>query len=398
MLKKIGIFAILFFSVATVRAQGEESGPIINKIWHFSLGGGMLNSFSGDTNEELSKDGTVFDLNTRFSFLTEQANFDFHLGWMRTALQIDQEENTDIIVEEGGEGDIPDGIKTSEIITSLGTAGLSLRFRLGKWIEIGPTASVFFGSDASLSPDPEVYEDNSNIFAGANLFLILKSPEPKSLFSSRLFVEYLTDLSVEERKIDIFKIGLDFGFGLYTNKPKLIVKETTKVKYKIRVKYRTKVKKKTKVVTKLKEHYLVDAGFINFETDSYKINHQHRSYLYELARLLKSKSSFWEHIIIESHTDKRGSVSHNRVLSTNRANAVSKIFKIHGISAKRLIVRSNASKVPVARGQSGVDLAKNRRVEIMIRGPQSTNQLKKKIVILQQKYRMPSTCQGRDCT
>ena len=395
---KVAIIITILLLGAPIRAQEEDGGPIINKLWHFSLGGGNINTSSGDENSELSKDGTLVDLHTRFSLLTEQVNFDFHLGWMRTIISIDQADNTEIVVEEGSEEDVPSGIKTSEIITRLGVGGLSVRFRLGRWVEIGPTASILFGSDASLSPDPDVSEKNSNVFAGLNLSFILKHPEPKSLFSSRLYAEYLTDLSVDERKIDIIKVGLDFGFGLYQYKPKVIVKNRTKVKYKTRVKYKTKIKRKTKVVTQVKEHYLVDAGFINFVTDSYSINQQSRSYLYELAQLLKSKANFWEHIIIESHTDKRGSVSHNRVLSANRANAVSRIFKSHGIAPNRLIVRSNASKVPVARGQSGVDLAKNRRVEIMIRGPQSTNRLKQKIVILQQKFRMPSTCRGSDCS
>lgn len=399
LIQLITVLSLYCFS-STAFTQEQKSIPLINKVWHFSLGGGTLNTISEDDNSELSKNGTAIALNTKFSFLTEQVNFDFHLGWMRTILEIDQTEQTDILVEAGSEEDVPSGIKTSEIVTRLGTAGVSARFRLGRWFEIGPTVSILFGSDASLSPDPDAVGDDSNIFAGANIAFLLKNPTPKSLFSSRLYAEFLTDLSVDERKIEIITFGLDFGFGLYVNKPKIVVEERTKVKYKTRVKYRTKIKRKTKIVTKVKvkEHYLVDAGFINFETDSYSVNNQQRNYLLQLAQLLKSKINFWEHVIIESHTDKRGSVSHNRVLSSNRANAVSRIFKSHGISIGRLIIRSNASRVPVARGQSGIDLAKNRRVEIMIRGPQSTNQLKQKIVILQQKFRMPSTCRGSDCS
>ena len=71
-------------------------------------------------------------------------------------------------------------------------------------------------------------------------------------------------------------------------------------------------------------------------------------------------------IRVEGHTDGRGSVNLNQVLSQRRADAVGEALVQRGVSAERLTAIGRGSAVPIATNDSDEGRARNRRVEIIL--------------------------------
>jgi outer membrane protein OmpA-like peptidoglycan-associated protein len=71
-------------------------------------------------------------------------------------------------------------------------------------------------------------------------------------------------------------------------------------------------------------------------------------------------------LVVEGHTDIRGSVDYNLTLSTRRAEAVAAWLKGHGVSAARLEIRGYGKSRPKYPGTSEENHARNRRVEIVV--------------------------------
>jgi outer membrane protein OmpA-like peptidoglycan-associated protein len=73
-----------------------------------------------------------------------------------------------------------------------------------------------------------------------------------------------------------------------------------------------------------------------------------------------------KHILIEGHTDSRGSEATNLALSQQRANSVRDYFVSRGIPTERITANGLGSNRPVADNSSAEGRADNRRVEIVI--------------------------------
>lgn len=69
---------------------------------------------------------------------------------------------------------------------------------------------------------------------------------------------------------------------------------------------------------------------------------------------------------IEGHADARGTTEHNEELAARRAENVAERFRRMGIERERIEVLSFGERVPVRRGHSARDLARNRRVELLL--------------------------------
>ena len=77
-----------------------------------------------------------------------------------------------------------------------------------------------------------------------------------------------------------------------------------------------------------------------------------------------SGKHFIDSITVEGHTDSTGTISHNEVLSVNRAASVAAYLQPHFRSS--IITRGWASKRPVAANRTAAGRQKNRRVEIYL--------------------------------
>jgi peptidoglycan-associated lipoprotein len=104
---------------------------------------------------------------------------------------------------------------------------------------------------------------------------------------------------------------------------------------------------------------------IYFERGSYQLQPQARTLLYRKAEFLKKYPDV--SVIIEGHTDERGTRETNIAFGDRRAGEVKSFLIREGIERERLIPVSFGKERPVATGKTEADHAKNRRVHFVIK-------------------------------
>ncbi|MFC4873312.1 OmpA family protein [Negadavirga shengliensis] len=103
---------------------------------------------------------------------------------------------------------------------------------------------------------------------------------------------------------------------------------------------------------------------ILFGFDSYELTPASQESVMELARILNEYPE--TNVMVEGHTDNRGSASYNQGLSERRANSVANYLKMQGVLGERIATRGFGFDNPVAENDTEEGRAKNRRVEIAI--------------------------------
>jgi outer membrane protein OmpA-like peptidoglycan-associated protein len=106
-------------------------------------------------------------------------------------------------------------------------------------------------------------------------------------------------------------------------------------------------------------------GEIMFETDQAVIQPQSFKMLDDVYKVLKDNPEVGP-VLIEGHTDNRGSKAHNQGLSERRAKAVVDYLVDKGIDQKRLKSAGFGLDRPIADNASPIGRAKNRRTEFRL--------------------------------
>jgi peptidoglycan-associated lipoprotein len=104
---------------------------------------------------------------------------------------------------------------------------------------------------------------------------------------------------------------------------------------------------------------------IYFKRGSYQLQPQARTILYRKAEFLKKYPDVA--VIIEGHTDERGTREANIAFGDRRAGEVKSFLIREGIERERLIPVSFGKEHPVATGKTEADRAKNRRVHFVVK-------------------------------
>ena len=111
------------------------------------------------------------------------------------------------------------------------------------------------------------------------------------------------------------------------------------------------------------------AQFVNedifFKRGSYRLEPQARTILYRKAEFLKKYPDVV--VIIEGHTDERGSRETNIAFGDRRSGAVKSFLIKEGIDRERMIAVSFGRERPVDKGRTEAARAKNRRVHFVIK-------------------------------
>lgn len=102
---------------------------------------------------------------------------------------------------------------------------------------------------------------------------------------------------------------------------------------------------------------------IHFDTDSDTIKPESKAALDVVVRLAKDQPD-WT-FTIEGHTDATASATHNQTLSEQRAAAVKAHLVAAGVAAPRLNTRGLGASQPLARNDTAIGRAQNRRVELV---------------------------------
>jgi peptidoglycan-associated lipoprotein len=104
---------------------------------------------------------------------------------------------------------------------------------------------------------------------------------------------------------------------------------------------------------------------IYFEYDSAGLSQQARAILAENVRWMRKNED--KRIILEGHTDERGTPEYNLALGESRARRVKEYLAQLGVDVDRLSILSYGEEKPAAFGATPSDFAKNRRVEFVPR-------------------------------
>jgi outer membrane protein OmpA-like peptidoglycan-associated protein len=107
------------------------------------------------------------------------------------------------------------------------------------------------------------------------------------------------------------------------------------------------------------------AGTVMFRNGEAKLLPEARARLDRVADALKRMQPA-RAIVIEGHTDARGTDEYNRRLSEDRANAVRSYLLQRGVAPDRVTAVGRGEQAPVAPNQTAEGRAINRRVEIVI--------------------------------
>jgi OmpA-OmpF porin, OOP family len=105
------------------------------------------------------------------------------------------------------------------------------------------------------------------------------------------------------------------------------------------------------------------ALYINFETGKSTIQPESKRIIDEVTLMLKENPSL--QISVEGHTDNTGTAAANKILSENRAKAVTAALVSNGIDKARLTSKGWGQERSIADNATEDGKAKNRRVEIV---------------------------------
>lgn len=104
---------------------------------------------------------------------------------------------------------------------------------------------------------------------------------------------------------------------------------------------------------------------IHFATNTWKIFPTSLKVVQSVADVLKKQAGL-RHVVVEGHTDHRGTEKHNRKLSQNRARAVVQKLVEYGVEPNRLSAKGFGESQPVATNSTTEGQAQNRRTEFRI--------------------------------
>jgi OOP family OmpA-OmpF porin len=109
---------------------------------------------------------------------------------------------------------------------------------------------------------------------------------------------------------------------------------------------------------------------VNFDFDKSDIRPDAKAILDEDIRILREyilRDRTDVHVIVEGHTDGKGTNRYNDRLAMRRAVAVQNFLMANGISASAMVVSGRGKREPIASNQTDDGRATNRRVELHVR-------------------------------
>lgn len=121
-----------------------------------------------------------------------------------------------------------------------------------------------------------------------------------------------------------------------------------------------------------KRGLVITLGDVLFEVDKSNLKPGAARSLDQLAQALKDDPDAT--IQIEGHTDSTGSRAHNMELSRERAESVRYYLQTHGIDSSRMTTRGLGPDYPVASNNTAAGRQQNRRVEVIVKNPETTTQ------------------------
>jgi OOP family OmpA-OmpF porin len=104
---------------------------------------------------------------------------------------------------------------------------------------------------------------------------------------------------------------------------------------------------------------------VNFDYNRSEVKPQYDNEIEDFAEFMEVYGN--TNVVIEGHTDSRGSDAYNQALSERRANAVrDELVNENGIAAERVSTVGYGESRPVSSNDTDAGRAQNRRIEAVI--------------------------------
>ncbi|MEN9529847.1 MAG: hypothetical protein RI932_1720 [Pseudomonadota bacterium] len=221
-------------------------------------------------------------------------------------------------------------------------------------------------------------------------YLVFLGPQfiyetPYQRYMSRIGASFSISLTGANRTT--FLGTLHAALGSHLNNTSRIIKtqKETKIKTKT-VKEVISLKAETEVISD-NVSFVFDSQMVNFKLNSAELSPKSAEFLAELAQAFMNEKEIWEKLIIEGHTDARGSVNYNQKLSLLRAKSVAAELQKAGVPSNALTTLGMGSqKLILKSAKSEAEHERNRRVEIKVGGLKDARKLKKAIDEVQKKF------------
>lgn len=260
------------------------------------------------------------------------------------------------------------------------TAG---RLRFKEKYQAGLLANVIFSTKtAGFSSVPDLDQtEKYNAFIGPQFVYETTIKN----YISRFNASFALSLTSSERSIYVASVGA--SVGSYIIDPVTVVKTQTERKFKTKV---------TREVIQLKAQsaevtdnvsFIFDSQMVNFKLNSSELNPKSEGFINALGEMFARERDLFGKLVIEGHTDSRGSPAYNAKLSATRARAVLGQLEKAGVPRSSMEAAGlGSTQLLVNPEVNEVDYARNRRVEIRILGLKDARAIQKQVEEIQQRF------------
>jgi outer membrane protein OmpA-like peptidoglycan-associated protein len=229
--------------------------------------------------------------------------------------------------------------------------------RYGSWSgwQFGPVVNASFIGDLGLGNGVLIEsEAKKALRAGLQAFY----EWPGDGHRMRVGGRWMTSLNVKPRSEHVVQLGFEIGWPVkvgsspaakrYVRRPGIHVVQKDRSLKRVRV--------------------VLDARRIEFDYDKATLRPEAAARLARLGNFLARTQDNWQALHIGGHTDERGTVEYNQVLSEKRAAAVRTALIRQGVGASKIRSRGYSELVPLDPGHNEEAWQRNRRVEFEFTG------------------------------
>jgi outer membrane protein OmpA-like peptidoglycan-associated protein len=340
--------------------SGEKDKPKVSRDYSdpsgigfdifIGVAGGLSSSKAEALDTEPARNGTQFEFGVNGITYTTGFSFGLQLGVLQNTLKA---------TDQPAKATIP--VKDTTAKTTLAFFELTPAIRFGRGFHVGPVGQAALGTFKAKAENEDA--KGPEIFAGIGLAYEWDLNKKSNV---RITMQYLTDVSMEARSMRHALLG--FGYGLPIVRPYTRVVTKKEVETKEVLVERIVEKAQPKPVLQRKVAMVFDSQTINFITGSSELTSSSQEKVAKIAKFLTENRLLWSKVIIEGHTDKRGSDAVNLKLSEDRALAVGQVLTKGGIDQNRITWAGMGASKPIDPADSEIAYARNRRVELKFDG------------------------------
>ena len=123
---------------------------------------------------------------------------------------------------------------------------------------------------------------------------------------------------------------------------------------------------------------------INFKFNSADLTDRSKAFVSGLGQIFSAQHSDWQKLTVEGHTDSKGNTQYNKKLSQRRAETVKSVLVESGIPDGDIeAIGYGKERLMINPEKSEIDYARNRRVEIKLKGLRDARILQRSITRLE---------------